>query len=67
MKDAPMSFKTEAALAINYVGVTVPDIHAATEWYGEVLGFRCIKGPYLLEVMSHSYAEIFSSWPSASG
>jgi catechol 2,3-dioxygenase-like lactoylglutathione lyase family enzyme len=60
MKGAPMSFKTEAALAINHVGVTVPDIHAAIEWYGGVLGFRCIKGPYLLEADEYTTA-IFGS------
>lgn len=27
-----MSFKLLAALAINHVGVTVPDIYAATDW-----------------------------------
>ncbi len=31
-----MSIEQTAALAINHVGVTVPDIHAAIDWYGEV-------------------------------
>jgi catechol 2,3-dioxygenase-like lactoylglutathione lyase family enzyme len=39
MQETPMSFKPEAALAINHVGLTVPDIHAAIDWYGEVFGF----------------------------
>ncbi|BBX64421.1 hypothetical glyoxalase/bleomycin resistance protein [Mycobacterium saskatchewanense] len=41
------------ALAINHVGVTVPDIHAAIDWYGEVFGFRCIMGPRVLEAAGH--------------
>ena len=40
-----MSVEPVAALAINHIGVTVPDIHAAIDWYGEVFGFRCIMGP----------------------
>src|SRR5262245_2341902 len=29
-------------LALNHVGVTVPDMDRAIEWYGAVLGFRLI-------------------------
>lgn len=39
-----------AALAVNHVGVTVPDVFGAIDWYGDVFGFRCIMGPRLLEV-----------------
>jgi predicted enzyme related to lactoylglutathione lyase len=37
------------ALALNHVGVTVPDIFAAIDWYGKVFGFAHIMGPRLLE------------------
>ncbi|MGW4205116.1 VOC family protein [Streptomyces sp. NPDC004726] len=43
-----------AALAVNHVGVTVPDIHAAIDWYGEVFGFRCIMGPRVLAPAGHA-------------
>ncbi len=32
-------------LAVNLIGLTVPDVHAAIDWYGDVFGFRCIMGP----------------------
>lgn len=35
--------------ALNHVGITVPDIYRAIDWYGEVFGFRRIMGPRLLE------------------
>ena len=31
-----------AALAFNHIGITVPDIDRAVDWYGSVLGFRLI-------------------------
>ncbi|MGB7099466.1 MAG: VOC family protein [Xanthobacteraceae bacterium] len=31
-----------APLAFNHVGITVPDIDLAIDWYGSVLGFRLI-------------------------
>ena len=37
------------ALALNHVGVTVPDIFAAIDWYKQVFGFSHIMGPRLLE------------------
>ncbi|MFE5857936.1 VOC family protein [Streptomyces sp. NPDC056500] len=43
MPNTPM-----ATLTVNHIGVTVPDIHAAIDWYGEVFGFRCIMGPRVL-------------------
>ncbi|MCV7398540.1 VOC family protein [Mycobacterium paraseoulense] len=45
-----------AALVVNHVGVTVPDIHAAIDWYGEVFGFRCLMGPRVLESAGHPEA-----------
>jgi catechol 2,3-dioxygenase-like lactoylglutathione lyase family enzyme len=35
--------------ALNHIGLTVPDIFAAIDWYGEVLGFTHVMGPRLLE------------------
>lgn len=49
-----MTLKPIAALAVNHVGLTVPDIHAAIDWYGEVFGFRCIMGPRVLESSGHA-------------
>jgi hypothetical protein len=51
-----------APLALNHVGVTVPDIFGAIEWYGAVFGFNCIMGPRLLQaeaVASHETGHIF--------
>jgi predicted enzyme related to lactoylglutathione lyase len=45
-----------APCAINHVGVTVPDVFAAIDWYGKVFGFRCIMGPRLLESAGHREA-----------
>ncbi len=35
-------------LALNHVGITVPDIFAAIEWYVGIFGFSHIMGPRLL-------------------
>lgn len=51
-----MALITPAALAVNHVGVTVPDIHAAIDWYGSVFGFRCIMGPRELTAAGHAEA-----------
>ncbi len=45
--------KLPAPGVVNHVGVTVPDVFAAIDWYGEVFGFRCIMGPRLLESDGH--------------
>jgi predicted enzyme related to lactoylglutathione lyase len=51
-----------AALAVNHVGLTVPDIYAAIDWYGEVFGFRCIMGPRVIEATGHGEAaQLFGS------
>ena len=60
MKESPMSFRPPAALVINHVGVTVPDIYAAIDWYGEVLGFHCIMGPCVLEADDYTAAVLGS-------
>lgn len=37
-------------LAFNHVGLTVPDIFAAIDWYGEMFGASHIMGPRLLAI-----------------
>jgi predicted enzyme related to lactoylglutathione lyase len=44
------------ALSINHIGLTVPDVFGAIDWYGAVFGLRCIMGPRLLEPASHTEA-----------
>jgi Lactoylglutathione lyase and related lyases len=49
-------------LALNHVGITVPDIFAAIDWYADVFGFSHIMGPRLLEATSpatHETPSIF--------
>lgn len=36
-------------LAMNHVGITVPDIHAAVKWYTEVLGCYLLEPPAQVE------------------
>ncbi|MDT3684265.1 MAG: VOC family protein [Pseudorhodoplanes sp.] len=38
-----------AALALNHIGLTVPDIFDAIDWYGAVFGAAHIMGPRLLQ------------------
>jgi predicted enzyme related to lactoylglutathione lyase len=45
------------APAVNHIGITVPHIHEAIAWYGEVFGFRCIMGPRVLRAASPATAE----------
>ncbi|MCG8423810.1 MAG: VOC family protein [Proteobacteria bacterium] len=33
-------------VAINHIGAVVNDIDAAIKWYGEVMGFRLVAGPF---------------------
>lgn len=42
---------------INHVGLTVPDIFAAIDWYRDVLGFSHIMGPRVLEAASEATHE----------
>ncbi|CAM3251959.1 VOC family protein [Mycobacterium colombiense] len=51
-----MTTESMAALAINHVGLTVPDVFAAIDWYGDVFGFRCIMGPRVLEATGNAEA-----------
>lgn len=47
----------QAALSVNHVGVTVPDIFKAIEWYGDVFGLTNILKPRLLSVDDKATAE----------
>jgi len=38
--------------AVNHIGITVPDIYAAIDWYGEIFGFAHIMGPRVLQASS---------------
>ena len=44
-------------LALNHVGVTVPDVHAAIDWYCDVFGCTHIMGPRLMSAGSKATAE----------
>jgi predicted enzyme related to lactoylglutathione lyase len=49
-------------LALNHVGITVPDIFAAIDWYGRVFGATHIMGPRVLaaaEKATHETPGIF--------
>lgn len=39
----------QPALALNHVGITVPDIFAAIDWYADTLGLTPIMPPRVLE------------------
>jgi catechol 2,3-dioxygenase-like lactoylglutathione lyase family enzyme len=45
---------------VNHIGLTVPDIFAAIDWYRDVLGFEHIMGPRVLEAASAATAETSS-------
>jgi predicted enzyme related to lactoylglutathione lyase len=47
----------QPALAVNHIGVTVADIHAAIDWYARTFGFHCIMGPRVLRADSAATAE----------
>jgi len=43
--------------ALNHIGLTVPDIRAAIDWYAEVLGFRLIAGPRVMAPLAAATEE----------
>ena len=45
-----MDSSVEYPRAINHVGLTVPDLDKAVDWYQSVLGFRVLIGPYEISV-----------------
>ena len=62
----------EPARVLTHVGLVVPDIHAAVEWYCSVLGFVALAPPVLLAADSHAgrvasaiYGERFGSCKQA--
>lgn len=42
---------------VNHIGLTVPDVFAAIDWYRDVLGFTHIMGPRVLEAASRATHE----------
>jgi catechol-2,3-dioxygenase len=44
---------------VTHVGLTVTDIHAATEWYKEVFNFRHIIGPLHVKHDGSHFGEVF--------
>jgi catechol 2,3-dioxygenase-like lactoylglutathione lyase family enzyme len=46
-----------SATTFSHVGITVPDIWAAIDWYGDVLGCRHLMGPRVLEPARRASAE----------
>lgn len=48
---------TMLPLPMNHVGLTVPDVVAAVDWYREVFGFSHVMGPRLLEASRAATAE----------
>jgi catechol 2,3-dioxygenase-like lactoylglutathione lyase family enzyme len=53
-----------APLAFNHVGLTVPDVFAAIDWYDAVFGFRLIMGPRLLQpavAATHETPSVFGA------
>jgi predicted enzyme related to lactoylglutathione lyase len=53
---------TPPAVGFNHIGLTVPDIFAAIDWYGKVFGATHIMGPRLLAAdakASHETPGIF--------
>ncbi|MGO1628691.1 MAG: VOC family protein [Microbacteriaceae bacterium] len=43
-------------LALNHIGVTVPDVFAAIDWYQDVFGMRLLMPPRVLEGSVHREA-----------
>jgi len=62
----------QQARVLTHVGLVVPDIRAAVEWYSSVLGFVALAPPVLLSADSHAgrvaaaiYGERFGSCKQA--
>ncbi len=48
--------------ALNHIGITVPDVWGAIDWYGAVFGFALVMGPRVLQagaVATHETPSIF--------
>lgn len=48
------------ALTLNHVGVSVPDIHAAIDWYGRVFGYTVIAEPVEVRNDGSHFGELVS-------
>ena len=57
MTNADHPAPSPASRSVNHIGVTVPDIFAAIDWYRDVLGFEHIMGPRVLEAAAAATAE----------
>lgn len=44
---------------INHIGLTVPDLDAAVEWYQELLGFTVLSPPTSIPAGSGAFSDIF--------
>jgi catechol 2,3-dioxygenase-like lactoylglutathione lyase family enzyme len=53
----PEDIGARPPLAVNHVAITVPDIDAAIDWYGDAFGFHCIMGPRVLDPGAAATAE----------
>lgn len=45
---------SQVSLPMNHVGITVPDVFAAIDWYGEVFGTSVLLPPRMLEPATHA-------------
>ena len=43
--------------ALNHIGITVPDIYAAIDWYADVFGFTHLMGPRVLQAAASATHE----------
>lgn len=47
-------------VAFNHVGTVVPDLEAAIAWYGEVMGFALVAGPFDLKPDGANGAQVLN-------
>ena len=43
---------------LHHIGIAVPDIAAAIDWYSDVLGYRVFAGPVLLDLAADSRGQL---------
>ena len=53
-------------VSVNHIGLNVPDLEKAIEWYTNTMGFRVILGPYEVEANVGQFGAIFSDIAGAS-
>ncbi len=54
---SPSRGARRSPLVVNHVGISVPDVVAAIDWYADVFGFRCIMGPRVMRPSAAATAE----------